>query len=300
MRLVRPQAITDTSGLVSTTVVEAETAWSNVATYAAGAIHFKSIAGIHQRFKSAAAGNIGHDPETDNGTWWTPLGPTNAWGMFDGLVQTQTTDADDITVVLEPSGRINTLALLNISGRSVRVLVEHPDEGVILDQTVNLTSTSGIGTLPSYLLEPIVRKTDLILPDLRWRLGSTLTVTVSAPGETVGVGALIIGQARSLGDTRWGATLGYDDYSVKQRDAFGNFIVVERGYSKRGSFEVIVPPGMIDELQRLLIQYRATPVLFIGDERYGAMAIYGFVKSLDEVVQYETHILANMEFESVT
>jgi hypothetical protein len=300
MDLVRPADLTAAGVLVSTSVAQGETAWDVAATYAIDVQRYKTISGIKQLFKSKAGANTGHDPETDDGTWWEALGPTNAYAMIDGKVQTQTTAADQIVVVLAPPGRITTLALLNVSGQTIRYVIEHPEDGVVADVTISLTSTSGIVDVPTYMLEPIVRETDLVITDLRWRFGSTLTVTVSAEGEMVGVGTLIIGQARSLGGTRWGASLGFDDYSVKQRDAFGNYFVALRAYSKRGTFDLIVPVGMVSELQRLLLLYRGFPVLFIGDERFGIMAIYGFVKNFDEVVRGDTEITANLELESVT
>lgn len=283
--------------LVSISVPETETVWADDVVYAADDLRFKTIDGVNQLYKSMQDANEGHDPETDDGTWWVLQGATNHSSLFDGRVQSQTTAEDEIVIVLAPTGRINTLALLNITAREVRYVIEHPEDGVVEDVTVNLTSASGIYGVSPYMLLPIVRKTDIVFPALRWRIGSTLTVTVSDPGKSVGLGVIVVSQARNLGDTRWGATLGFDDYSIRQRDRAGNYYVVEGGYSRRGNFELIVPLGMVDELQRLLIVNRAKLSLFIGDDRYGSMLIYGYVKSCDEIVRSRFEITANLELE---
>lgn len=301
MKIVRPEILNADVGAVTSSVAEPEAAWSSGATYANEAVVYVNVDSIHRRYTSVQGSNFNHPPETDDGTWWLDGGATNRWAMFDGAVQTRTEDEDEIEVVLHPAGRVDTLALLNVDAAEVRVVIEDGLEGLIYDETLSLVSPSGITDLWAYLMEPIERLTDIVLEDLpAWAYGPTITVTTSALGQTVGVGALVCGHARELGGTQYGVTLGFMDYSVKQADEFGNMLVVERAYSKTASFDVIVAAGVVDQVQGYLAQYRATPILYLGDSDYAATAIYGFFKDAQTVIAYPTHSILSINVESVT
>ena len=113
-------------------------------------------------------------------------------------------------------------------------------------------------------------------------------------------GACIIGLATNLGLTQYGAQVGIQDYSVKQRDDFGNYTVLERAFSKRGTFQVYVPAGMVDQTQTLLSSYRATPIVYIGSELYTSTMIYGFYKEFTQEIQYKNYTLCTLDIEGLT
>lgn len=300
MKLVRLIDVDD-AVLVSSSVPETDyTPWSNATTYAAEARVRVVAANVHLVFESADDGNVGHDPLTDDGTWWLEVGATNRWAMFDGAVQSQTTHADSIDVDLLVPGRADVLALLNVSGATAQVTMTAPGAGTVFDQTYSLVSTSGIADWYAYFFEPIARLSDLPPITLPPYAGATLSVTVSETGATVGVGALVFGLARDLGGTQWGAQLGITDYSVKQADEFGNLTVLERAYSKTANFTVNVDAGFVDTLLTQLAEYRAKPALWIGDEGYASSVIYGFFKDFNVEIAYPTVSVCTLELESLT
>lgn len=112
-------------------------------------------------------------------------------------------------------------------------------------------------------------------------------------------GALVVGRSRSYGHSLAGLTVGSQDYSRKDRDAFGNAIIVKRPFSRRNSIEVLVPNDLVDGLVELLDEYRATPLVFIGSEKFGSTVVYGFYKTHQTVLAYPTHSLLSIETENL-
>lgn len=121
MRILRPAIIND-AAFVSSNVPETVAAYNAGTTYAVSN-QVRSDA-THRLYESVQAGNTGHS--LDDPAWWADIGPTNRWAMFDQVVGTQTTGATGIDVRVEPPGRVDSLALLNVDAATVRVVVTAP------------------------------------------------------------------------------------------------------------------------------------------------------------------------------
>lgn len=279
MKMIRPMPVND-AALTSSNVPETDYAAYNPATtYTLGARVIYIAANKHWIIESLQNANTGHPPTgLAADTWWLKVGATNRWRMFDAVVSGQTSNADSIDVTINCTGRVNGIALMNIAGATVRIIVTDTIDGVVYDKTTSLVSTMGITDWYVYFYEPIVRVSDFVALDLPAYYAPTVRVILSAPGGTALLGELVLGMQFSLGLTDNGASLGIDDYSVKQQDVWGNFSILERAYSKRATFAVEVENVRIDALHLLLASYRATPVVWVGIEGYSSTFIYGFYK----------------------
>jgi hypothetical protein len=133
-------------------------------------------------------------------------------------------------VTVQTSGRVDGLALFNVSAGSVHV-VSMDGATEIFNETYSLAATSGIDDWYSWFFEPIDRITEMVVPNLPVYADQTITVTISDPGATVAVGNLVIGQTRDLGLSLAGAQAGIIDYSKKVADDFGNYSISERAFS---------------------------------------------------------------------
>lgn len=94
---------------------------------------------------------------------------------------------------------------------------------------------------------------------------------------TVGIGAVVLGFAKSLGNTRWDLALSIKDYSTFAENAFGDESPVQRPYKKTASFSTVLDNSYVDELATVLARYRATPVLIVADPGFTASAVWGLV-----------------------
>lgn len=295
MKIVRPHAITPGALVHSSIAEDDHPVYSAGATYAQGDL----VIVDHQRFESLQSGNVGHPPASSP-AWWLPLGATNRWAMFDDRIGSQSMAAGEITVKIAVTGRADVVALLNISGLMVRVVAEDAIDGVIYDRTMSLASDSGIADWYSYFFEPIERATSLVLSDLPLYSGVTLTVTLSAPSGNVALGVLLVGQSKDIGETQYGVKLGIHDYSLKSRDEWGSATIVPRDYSSTGSFTVEVENHLVDRLHSLLAGYRATPILWIGSDRFSSTYLYGFFTNFSILISYFSLSVCTIEIESLT
>lgn len=252
----------------------------------------------HRVYQSAQGANTGHaltDPE-----WWIDRGPTNRWKMFDGGISTQSIGASTIEVTVKPAGRIDSVSLLNIEAATVRIIMTDAIDGVFYDQTFSMISDSGITDMYSWFYEPIVRNADLVLTDLFPYVSPTVQVIVDNGSSPAAVGMMIVGQQRIFGKTKADPSIGILDFSKKERDGFGNPIISQRGFARKGSYQIALESGVIDEFYRILGELRATPILYVMSDRYTSTTVYGFYREFSIPVPYETVTYGNLELEGLT
>ncbi len=294
MKIIRPISITD-AVLDTTNVAETVSVYSTTATYGLG-VQARTDTN-HRLFESQQASNTNH-PVTDT-AWWVDVGPTNRWAMFDDKNGTQTSNTSSIDVTLTPTGRADSLALLNIDAASAQVVVNDGSSD-IYDQTFPLVSTDGITDWHAYFFEEIVRKNKLFLDDLPIISSPNINVVLSDTGATVKCGSCVIGRVKSLGGTQYGAGVGIVDYSKKTADDFGNYTITERAFSAKARFDVYMDNNEIDEMNRLLSLYRATPLVWIGAEEYTLTIIFGFFRDFNINIAYPLNSLCSLEIEGLT
>lgn len=295
MKIIRPEAITD-AVLTASNVPETVAPYNPATEYDKDDVVLR--ASDHGLYESQVDGNVGQS--LDDPAKWLRIAPTNRWAMFDEYNQTQTASAESIEVELDPDGRITGMALLNLDAASVTVVMTDDIDGEIYNQTLSLVDNGGIGNWYDYFFEPIIRKTDLVLTDLPVHFGPSIIVTIDAPGGTAKCGNLVIGAVRDFGATVYGAGLGIIDYSKKEADEYGNVKITARSYRKSGSFEVVTPRQLVDEVYRLLAQYRATPIVYVGTGEYASAAYFGFYRDANVVVEHAEQSTLNIQIEGLS
>jgi hypothetical protein len=294
-RIIRPMLVDD-AALVSTNVAETPpAAWNSGTTYAEDAQASDLV--NHRIFQSVAGTNTNH-ALTDE-AWWVEVGPTNPWAMFDNMNTSQTTHADSVVVTVQTSGRVDSLALFNVSAGSVQV-VSLDGATEIFNETYSLAATSGIDDWYSWFFEPIDRITEMVVPNLPVYADQTITVTISDPGATVAVGNLVIGQTRDLGLSLAGAQAGIIDYSKKVADDFGNYSISERAFSDTLSLSVVVDNDRVDQVRNLLRRYRAVPLVWVGHNDFATTQVFGFFRSFSLVFAYPAQSTCDLQIEGLT
>ena len=127
MKLIRPNAMTPAM-LTSSTATELHATWASGTTYAA-AVRVIYGVGIYE---SLQASNLNKQPDT-NPLWWTYIGPSNKWAMFDGQVSTATTRSASLTAVFS-TGIMDSLAVVGIDAEMVTLTVRDGAGGPIVYQ----------------------------------------------------------------------------------------------------------------------------------------------------------------------
>lgn len=265
-------------------------------TYALDDIVISTV--THRAYQSVQGSNTGH--ALSDAAWWLDIGPTNRFKMFDQTNSSQTSNGEDITVTVEITGRADSVALLNIAGASAQIIAVTAEDGEIYNKSFNLVSTGGITDWYQYFFEPIVRKGDLTVYDLPVNANPTITVRLLEPGAQAKMGSLVIGQSQMLGDTIHPAKLGIQDFSRKETDDFGNFTIIQRGFSRRGTFKVIIDEARMDAISATLSAYRAEAVVWLGVDVYTSSWIYGFYRDFSFDLSNPEETYLNIELEGLT
>lgn len=283
MIILRPITITS-SILDSTTVTNTETQWSGATTYNANDIVYID-ADTPELYISVVGSNLNHDPETDDGTWWTVYDlSANPWKMFSQKVGDQSVGSGSITVDITPGEIVNGLAFFNVDADSVSIVVDDPTDGEVYNQTVTLSDSTEINSWYEWFFEEIIPIRDGVKLDLPPYPSATITVTFTVSTGNAKVGALVLGSQKELGKTLWGSSFGVNDYSTKAEDSFGNFSVVQGSYAKRAEFDVSLETKQVKRIQTILTNYRATPAVWVGSEDYEPLIVYGYYSDTDVIM----------------
>lgn len=268
-RALRPFTVTD-SVLTASTVPETDHApWSADTTYFTD----DRVIRAHRIYESLTDANTNHDPTTD-ATRWLDVGPTNRWAMFDQALGTVTTKAGGFSVTLTAPAATAALAVLDAMVGSVRV------QAPGYDQTK--TIPAGLAGNANFL-------------DLAVAGNAAITVTVTpAVDGSCSVGTLLFGTIEPFGVTETSPTVAITDYSLKTADDFGNTTPVERAWSKRMALRSLLASTAVDNVMRRVATLRAIPTLWIADDAFTSLAVYGFFKD------FTVTLGANASFVSVT
>lgn len=298
MKLIKPTTMTD-SILVSSTVPENDyPAWVSGTTYAIGARTIRpSVHKVYERL-GAGAGTIA--PELDPVNWML-IGATKRWAPFDDVVGTLATGASPLNYTLRP-GFIDSLALFELSGRYVDVVMRDATGGSVVYQSRIDLEVTDIETIFDWFFSELDLRTDVVITDLPGQYASAeLSVTVTATTGNVSVGVMKPGLITDLGETQYGASIGIDDYSRKERDIFGNTSITERAYSKKGSFTLMTTLSSFNRIYRTLAALRATPCVYIATEEVGyePLFIYGFYSGFNIEITYPDYHLCSLEIEGL-
>ena len=297
MKIIPPLTVTPTE-LTSTNVAITETEWT-AGTYDLGDQRYVGTT----LYEVVADPNTDDDPETgvlaDPATW-IEIGEINRFKMFDFLIGDATEQAGgDIDVTVEDDGLINAVALFEVVGASVQVIVTDDTEGEVYNTTKDLADNSGVSDWYSYFFEPITRDTDAIFLDLPSYIGASVRVIVDDGSNDTAIGELVLGQQVRIGETLQEFSFGIEDFSRKERDSFGRFTIVERRFAKLAEYDIYLRNAQIGPAFRTLSAQRATPTVYVGDDDRPETVIIGFYRDFSTVRTGPTTSEMTLEIEGL-
>jgi len=290
-------AVTDAL-LTSSTVPETDhAAWDIGTTYALAANVIKG----HKIWESVQASNLGSDPETDDGTWWTEGLATNQWKPFDGYIQDQATQANSMNWVFTPGSLVTAVALFNMDAASVAIVQNDPTDGEVYNETIDLTDNTGVFDGFSYFFSPVITRNNLSITELLPYPAATLSVTLTNTGGTAKVGQIAFGLYEVLGIVADQMPLGIEDYTRLNEDAFGRTSPAIRGYSRTASPMIFVDTDRIRYLERIVAAQRGLPTVWSFDTAAGAddLVYIGYFTRFSMIYQYAKKATFDLEIRSL-
>jgi hypothetical protein len=151
-------------------------------------------------------------------------------------------------------------------------------EGVVYDTTKTLDDFTGISNWFQYFFALYAKRTSALFDDLPAYIGAEIRVIVDADGGDTALGEMIFGSVQQLGVTLTNFGHGIEDFSRKERDDFGNFVVVERRFARLANYDVFLPNIQVNSTFETLAKVRATPAVYIGGDDYPETIVLGFFK----------------------
>lgn len=276
--------------------------WSSGTTYSIGS-RVVVTTGYHRIYEAVQA--IDSSPAKDTPpyqltTHWVEVGPTNRWAAFDTSGGTFSYSSGANIVFSFTMDRATSIALVELTARSVRIQATAPGYPNYYDQTYNLGDRAVINNWYDYFTADSFLATELIITDIPAIPSTTFTITIENNANPLQVGNFIAGTAIELGNTKYGAKIGIIDYSKKEVNEFGKATIVKRTFSKKMDVTLDVDNGIVDSVAARLNYLRATPCLWVGaNGAFESLTVYGFYRDYSVEIAYPTHSICSLQIEGL-
>lgn len=270
-----------TSNIVTDATATTNTAWTN-GTYATGVQRYYDQ--ILYQVSTNVTNTSNQPPHAD----WIAVEYINPYKMFDQKQGSQTqktgsgTNSNALTVTVTSDTVCNGCAILNIDATTLSLTVTDSVEGEVYSYTETLLED--VFTWWEYFFSAYDVKSDVYLDDLPAYTNAQYKLILSKSQGNVYCGEYVLGQYRAIGYTQFGATASIIDYSKKEADAYGNYSIDERTYSKRADFDLQIETTELSTIYKILSGIRATPCVYAGDSTQGAMIVYGFFRDFSVIL----------------
>jgi len=302
MRVIPPLDITDSILLSSSIPEDDYPEWVAGTTYGLG--DKVILTSTHKVYESVQAANTGNDPTSETGTvptWWLDLGFTNRWRMFDLFRNTQTTDSSFIEVEVEPNVRVDSVALVGLAGDTATITMVS-DSIIVYSKVIPLTIRQ-TSTWYDYFFESFGVLPAVAVFDLPPFTNATITVRIDG---SVGVacGSIVFGKSEYLGQVELQAVSDALNFSVVERDEFGNSTLVPRKSIPKTNQTLLAEKVNTNKLILLRNDLNAKPAVWSGlddsaDGYFNALLILGYYRQFLISLEYPEHTLVQLELEEI-
>lgn len=245
----------------------------------------------HNTYVSLIAGNLGKALSDD--TAWAPNGATNRWAMLDQYNNTQTTNADEIILVVSPQAVSQGLYVGNVYADDVRISVSDLTEGLVYSATQALVTSNSGSSFFNWCFKRIQRQDYFGTLGLPPYANGLITVTLRKAGGVAKCGMFAVGPVDDFGPALHGLSTEGKDYSSTTFNFDGTSTTVIRPYAKRMTCDLVVDNDQIDYVQTRLFAIRQKLVIWFGGP-YGITVVAGRYESFKNVISYPTHSQMNL------
>lgn len=276
--------------------------------YALGETAYSST--THRVYESLQAGNTGRPlpvpPETST-AWWLDVGPTNKWAMFDTYRNTKTRGTSPLVLRLAPNQRVKAIALLGLDATEVTISMDSVGSPIVnhYSNTVNLeVRTFDVSDWYEYFFEDFAARSALVLFGLPRYSQDVLTITITNSNGPAACGALVIGSDQYLGETEHGAESDALNFSVIDRDVFGNATLNPRRSIPKVNQTVIAEKAATREIFNLRASLNAVPAVWTSlddsdDDYFEPLLILGIYRKFTINAADPTEAVISLELEEI-
>lgn len=303
--VVRAADITAGSGLFSSSIAEpdstvGEVAWNAATNYTTGTRVVRTT--THKVYERLAPGGADATlPENDSSKWLV-IGPTNKWAMFDTSRTSGSSSTSTVTIVLAPGVPVDSIAILGCTALDISINITNGSYNVYSNTVDMLVRSSANYT--QYFFGAFRFLPSLVLFNLPNNSNNIITITFIMPATGGLVGNIVIGTSVSLGDIQTGVSIEALNFSVVNRDTFGNSVLVPRRSVPKTSQKVFITKADLNNLINTRYKLNAVPAVWVGiddnsDGYFDSLLIFGVYKDFSMVMDYPDHALLSLELEEI-
>lgn len=307
MKIIEPIQPTAATLTASSIAESSLPVWDQSTAYAVDDTVRAFSDGAYRIYKALIA-NTGQDPTTGavDGTgasYWLSVGSTERWAMFDGSVNSPTTQSDGSDLTFEytaASGRrINALALFNVVGTDVTLeATSVMGGGTVYSETYSTVGSRGPAWW-AFMFGEVQTNTRFQFFDIPPYPDIIFTVTITPRGGVAAIGEAVFGSNFYVGEDEIGMAPEIKDYSINSfNDDFGYNVLVRRATRRRLKITTQIPESRADIVFRRIEALASVRCVFISD-KYESGTIYGFYKEFAPTHYSHPLISANFTIEGL-
>ena len=207
--------------------------------------------------------NYSRSPDT-NPDFWKEIGYTNPYKVLDLLRNSQSTRASPLQVTITPGERADAIGITGLAGDQVQVKVKVG--GVEkYSYTEDLRIREVLGWY-DYFFQPFSTRVKFARFDLPPYSDAVIEVTVSAASGNVSCGAIVVGRSVYIGDVQLDADDDANNFSLIDRDDFGNAELQRKRSVPISNVEVLADRSLVKKIRALRELLNAVPAIYAGLE----------------------------------
>lgn len=219
-------------------------------------------------------------------TKWFRRGPINRLRPFDQGNDTQATNPAAITYSVVPGSRIDSISFVSLD--AISVTVEIFVTGVaaaVYSETRSALRSENRNTFYSWLFPEFQYARGmsfLNIPAYADPTTARIDITIDKAGGDAKVGEILFGRSWRLGTALYETSPRLKNFSIDDRDEFGNAVLVRRRASRAVTYRVAVDPEYVEFILDRMEGLTATKLLFLGGDAVDQMGttIFGTCKDL--------------------
>lgn len=257
---------------------------------------------MHYVYESLKSGNLGNDPRKDDllkPLNWLRVSSTNKYKMFDSVLLSQAEANDFIDVTFKDLKAINAIWIGNVFADSVEITITQSGS-VIFFKSYSLIRSGKIQSHFSWYFDERNQKSSLLIDDIPISYNAVLRVKIIGDGLKVKCGSIAPGTIRYFGEVEYGAKFGIDDFTDKRAVQYGDVVLREGAYRKFIDLTVWVDSELTDNLNNILVEYRAKYLIFSGSNQYEALQAFGFFESYFGDVRFHNKTIFSISIKGIT
>ncbi len=263
----------------------------------------------NELYESAVDSNSGSNPETTStgeSPPWVHLGKINKYRMFDEYVSSDTTNDQEVSVILTGL-KVDQVAILGCEADNIKIEVQDGSGGTQYIYEEDIAYHRDPGSWYEFFFKPFPDKRELDrVFDLPWvtRPAAREQVLVQLTGHgLVKCGGCYFGTKEVLGFTQWDPEVGAMFFGVRKRDKWGRISRGAGETAKLAKAMLRIPGGYEDYTYKQLNRLLKTNAIFDlnndNTESLDALVIYGFLSDFWEAFKFRGYTVVSMTLEGL-